>query len=153
MVEDGLDVLDWLIAVQTAPAGHLSPIGNGWWPRGGEKSRFDQQPIEATALLLAAEVAYQVTGDERYRSAMERAYAWFLGDNDLGLAGRRSGARGVLRRPHADGRQHQPGRRVHAHVADRARAHPGSPRDEHGAAPSTDDEPAASPSVARGAGR
>ena len=43
--------------------GHLSPIGNGWWQRGGERSRFDQQPIEATALLLAAEAAYEVTGD------------------------------------------------------------------------------------------
>jgi len=86
MVDTGLDVLDWLIVAQTAPAGHLSPIGNGWWPRGGEKARFDQQPIEATALLLAAESAYRATDDERYRAAMERAYAWFLGENDLGLA-------------------------------------------------------------------
>jgi hypothetical protein len=85
MVDAGLGLLDWLILVQTAPAGHLSPIGNGWWPRGGEKSRFDQQPIEATSLLLAAETAYRVTDDGRYRAAMERAYAWFLGANDLGL--------------------------------------------------------------------
>ena len=85
MVEDGLDVLDWLIAIQTDLAGHLSPIGNGWWAAGGAKSRFDQQPIEATALLLAAETAYQATADERYRAAMERSYGWFLGANDLGL--------------------------------------------------------------------
>ena len=85
MVEAGLDALDWLIAAQTAPDGHLSPIGNGWWPADGDKSRFDQQPIEATALLLAAESAFEVTGHERYRAAMERAYAWFLGGNDLGL--------------------------------------------------------------------
>jgi hypothetical protein len=85
MLKAGLDVLDWLIASQTAPSGHLSPIGNGWWPRGGEKSRFDQQPIEATALLLAAESALEATGDDTYRTAMERAYAWFLGRNDLGV--------------------------------------------------------------------
>jgi hypothetical protein len=85
MIDVGLEVLDWLIVAQTDPAGHFSPIGNGWWSCGGEKSRFDQQPIEATALLLAAEAAYQVTADDRYRSAMERAYAWFLGRNDLGL--------------------------------------------------------------------
>jgi len=85
MVGAGLDMLDWLIAAQTAPAGHFSPIGNGWWPAGGDRSRFDQQPIEATALLLAAESAYEVTGHERYREAMEQAYAWFLGRNDLGL--------------------------------------------------------------------
>ena len=35
-------------------------------------SHFDQQPIEATALLLAAESAHTVTGDARYEAAMER---------------------------------------------------------------------------------
>jgi hypothetical protein len=85
MLRIGLQVLDWLIDVQTAPDGHLSPVGNGWWPMRGERSRFDQQPIEPTSLLLAAEAAYDVTGNPRYREAMERAYAWFLGANDLGL--------------------------------------------------------------------
>lgn len=85
MIDTGLRVLDWLIRIQTATDGHLSPIGNGWWTQGGPKSRFDQQPIEATALLLAAESAYQVTGYDRHQVAMERAYAWFLGKNDLGV--------------------------------------------------------------------
>jgi hypothetical protein len=85
MIDTGLTVLDWQLDVQTTTDGHLSPIGNGWWPRGGAKSRFDQQPIEATAMLLAAESAYLVTAYDRYRSAMERSYAWFLGANDLGL--------------------------------------------------------------------
>jgi hypothetical protein len=85
MVATGRRSLDWLIDAQTAPDGHLSPVGNGWWPRGEAMSQFDQQPIEATALLLAAEAAVRVTGDNRYRTAMERAYAWFLGANDLGL--------------------------------------------------------------------
>ena len=85
MIDMGLHTLDWLVAAQTARAGHLSPIGNGWWTCGGQMSHFDQQPIEATALLLAAEVAWELTGDDRYRVAVERAYAWFLGENDLGL--------------------------------------------------------------------
>ena len=85
MVMIGLQVLDWLIDVQIAPEGHLSPIGNGWWPINGERSKFDQQPIEATTLLLAAEAAYAATGNPRYRAAMERSYAWFLGANDLGV--------------------------------------------------------------------
>jgi len=85
MIDAGLVVLDWLIVAQADPTGRFSPIGNAWWSSGGEKSRFDQQPIEATALLLAAESAFEVTADDRYRSAMERAYAWFLGRNDLGL--------------------------------------------------------------------
>ncbi len=84
MLAIGLQVLDWLIAIQTAPAGHLTPIGNAWWPRLGPRSRFDQQPIEATALLLAARSALTATGDARYRAAMEQAYGWFLGRNDTG---------------------------------------------------------------------
>jgi hypothetical protein len=86
MVDRGLAVLDWLIAAQTAEAGHLSPIGNGWWTRGEEKARFDQQPIEATSLLLAAEAALAATGAPRYAKVMDRAYGWFLGANDVGVA-------------------------------------------------------------------
>jgi hypothetical protein len=85
MLRIGLQVLDWLIEVQTSPRGRLSPVGNGWWPRNGTKSQFDQQPIEATALLLACEAAHAATRDPRYLDAMERAYAWFLGGNDLGI--------------------------------------------------------------------
>ena len=83
MLRIGLQVLDWLVSVQTAAAGHFSPIGNGWWPRGGERSQFDQQPIEATSLLLAAEAAFAATRDPRYQAVMELAYGWFLGHNDL----------------------------------------------------------------------
>ena len=81
--ERGLVLLGWLVSVQTAPGGHFSPIGNdGWWPRGGSVARYDQQPMEATALLLAAQSAYEVTGDRRHTRTMEWAYAWFLGQND-----------------------------------------------------------------------
>jgi hypothetical protein len=86
MIGTGIQALDWLFRVQTSASGHLSPIGNGWWLRGGVRSRFDQQPIEATALLLAAEAALDATGDRRFEAAMELAYAWFLGRNDLHLA-------------------------------------------------------------------
>ena len=82
----GLRVLDWLIAVQTSNGGEFSPIGSeGCWPRGGQRARFDQQPIEATAMILAAEAALAQTGDPRYLAAVELAYGWFLGDNDVGL--------------------------------------------------------------------
>ncbi len=83
MLRIGLQVLDWLIDVQTSEDGHFSPVGNGWWAHGGIKSNFDQQPIEATSLLLACEAALAATGKVRYREAMERSYAWFLGENDL----------------------------------------------------------------------
>ena len=82
----GLRVLDWLLAVQTLPDGRISPVGcRGWWPHHGPRARFDQQPIETASLLLAADAAYRTTGRERYRDAAERAFAWFLGDNDVGV--------------------------------------------------------------------
>ena len=31
MVDRGLHSIDWLIDAQTAPNGHLSPVGNEWW--------------------------------------------------------------------------------------------------------------------------
>lgn len=86
MLHRGLGLLDWLVAVQTAAEGHFSPIGNrGWWPRGGTKARYDQQPIEATALLLAAETAFEYDRDPGHRDTMEWAYGWFLGRNDMGI--------------------------------------------------------------------
>jgi hypothetical protein len=85
-VATGLRVLDWLIHTATAPDGHLTPVGNTWWRRGAARPRYDQQPIEATSLLLAAEAALDVTGDERYRATMAAAYGWYLGRNDSGVA-------------------------------------------------------------------
>ena len=83
----GLHVLDWLIEIQTSRRGTFTPIGNdGWWTHGGTRAQFDQQPIEATAVILAAAVAFESTQDAGYRRSAEAAYAWFLGDNDAGLA-------------------------------------------------------------------
>lgn len=83
----GLTLLDWLIASQMSRRGLFKPIGNdGWWTRGGLPARFDQQPIEATAMILAAIAAHGVTQDPGYVRAAEAAYGWFLGDNDAGLA-------------------------------------------------------------------
>jgi hypothetical protein len=50
------------------------------------RSQFDQQPIEATAMILAAAAAHDATRDDGYRRTAEAAYGWFLGDNDCGLA-------------------------------------------------------------------
>lgn len=85
MLDTGLRALSWLLHVQTAPGGHLSPVGNGWWPRAGRRSHFDQQPIEAAAILLAAREAFAATAESRYRHAVELAYGWFQGANDVGI--------------------------------------------------------------------
>ncbi|MEA2719494.1 MAG: hypothetical protein QOJ39_1358 [Candidatus Eremiobacteraeota bacterium] len=58
------------------------PVGNdGWYPRGGEKSRCGQQPLEAAALVDAAFAALDVTGDERWRNVADTAHDWYLGRN------------------------------------------------------------------------
>jgi len=86
MTEAGLESLTWLTAVQRAKAGHFIPIGsNGFYPRGGERARFDQQPVEVQAMVSACLEAYRVTNDPRWRKEARRAFEWFLGRNDLNL--------------------------------------------------------------------
>jgi len=85
-LEAGLESLEWLARVQTAEAGHLVPIGsNGFWRRGQERARFDQQPVEAHTMVSACLDAWRATGDEKWRVEARRAFDWFLGRNDLGL--------------------------------------------------------------------
>jgi len=84
-LEIGLRSLRWLLEAQTAPEGHFSPIGClGFWPRGGAKARFDQQPLEAHAMVSACLEAYAVTRDASWELAARRCFEWFLGRNDLG---------------------------------------------------------------------
>ncbi len=87
MVSAGLEALDWLIETQHDEInGHFVPIGSqGFYRQGGEKARFDQQPIEAAGAVSACLQAYRVTGDSRWRSEAWSAFNWFLGDNDLQL--------------------------------------------------------------------
>lgn len=84
-LEIGLASLRWLLDAQTTPDGHFAPIGcHGFWPRGGEKARFDQQPLEAHAMISACLEAFSVTRDEFWRVAARQCFDWFLGRNDLG---------------------------------------------------------------------
>jgi hypothetical protein len=87
MVSAGLEALEWLMETQRCETnGHFVPIGSqGFYRQGGEKARFDQQPIEAAGAVSACLEAYRVTGDRRWRSQAWSAFNWFLGDNDLQL--------------------------------------------------------------------
>lgn len=88
MLTVGLKALDWLIDIQTDPKKkHLSIIGNnGWYQYGKEKARFDQQPLEASALIDACYQAFITTKDIRWYRYMNWAFSWFLGNNDIGQA-------------------------------------------------------------------
>jgi hypothetical protein len=86
VVDRALQVLDWLAEVQISENGHFRPIGsNGFYKRGGPRASFDQQPIEAQAMVSACLEAYRVTSDLRWYDAAQRAFDWFIGLNDLGL--------------------------------------------------------------------
>jgi len=87
MVSAGLESLDWLSEMQHCETNrHFVPIGSqGFYPRGGQKARFDQQPLEAAGTVSACLQAYRLTGDRRWRGEAWSAFNWFLGDNDLQL--------------------------------------------------------------------
>jgi glycosyltransferase involved in cell wall biosynthesis len=85
VMEIGLRSLRWLVDNQRAEGGHFAPIGsNGFWTRGNECARFDQQPLEAYAMIAACVEAYSLTRDSIWQRAARRCFEWFLGRNDLG---------------------------------------------------------------------
>ncbi len=88
MAEAGLESLGWLSDLQRSDSsgGHFVPIGsNGFYQRGGGRARFDQQPVEAQAMVSACLEAARVTGDQRWNREARRAFDWFIGRNDLNL--------------------------------------------------------------------
>jgi glycosyltransferase involved in cell wall biosynthesis len=85
VVDIGLRSLRWLVEQQTAERGHFAPIGsNGFWIRGAERAHFDQQPVEAHAMIAACVEAYALTLDASWHRAARRCFDWFLDRNDLG---------------------------------------------------------------------
>jgi len=88
MVSAGLEALDWLVTIQRCVVnGHFVPIGSqGFYSKKTEKARFDQQPVEACAVVSACLQAYRATGKARWRKEAWSAFNWFLGDNDLEIA-------------------------------------------------------------------
>lgn len=85
MIAAGLRSLNWLVEKQTEND-HLAPVGNdGWYDRQKKKARFDQQPVEANALLEACISAYNISGKKQWLNRAKVCFNWFLGDNDLNL--------------------------------------------------------------------
>lgn len=84
LIDAGLESLTWLADIHRAKAGHFVPIGNqGFYPRGGDRARFDQQPIEAHAMVSGCLEALRITEDGQWWEHAQRAFDWFVGRNDL----------------------------------------------------------------------
>ncbi len=85
LLRTGLSMLDFYAHI-VVEDGMFVPIGNdGWYPRGGERARFGQQPLEAAALVAAALAACDATGDSRYRDLATVAGDWYFGRNTHGF--------------------------------------------------------------------
>lgn len=63
------------------------PVGqDGWFPKQGEKALFDQQPIEAGAMVQAAAAGFFATSNDDYKKTALTSFNWFFGGNKLGAA-------------------------------------------------------------------
>ena len=85
-LEIGLKSLRWLASIQKTQAGHFRSVGSdGFYVRDGARADFDQQPVEAQAMVSACLEAFHATADPTWTHEAKRAFEWFLGRNDLGL--------------------------------------------------------------------
>jgi len=77
---------DFLLS-NTFTEGHFSFVGcQGWFPKGKPKVQFDQQPIEAASSILMLKAAYRATKNKKFLHLQQKAFDWFLGENDLGAS-------------------------------------------------------------------
>ncbi len=88
--KDFLDVAEksfWFLARQTVKGEMFEPVGqNGWFPKGGQKALFDQQPIEAASMVQAATAGFFATNNKDYKKIALTCFNWFFGGNKLGAA-------------------------------------------------------------------
>ncbi len=84
LLDRGVEMLTWLFDRELRN-GHLSPTGTDGSAGHEVTAQFDQQPIEVAAMADACHRAHHLTGDARWRRAVELAGAWFDGHNDVGI--------------------------------------------------------------------
>jgi len=83
-IEAGLQSLRWLMSLQITPTGCFRPVGTKSFGRSRQKPEaFDQQPVEAAATISACLAAGRTHGGAEWPAGAMRAFAWFLGENDL----------------------------------------------------------------------
>jgi hypothetical protein len=83
-LEAGLEALAFYETVAIVD-GIFVPIGNeGWYPRGGNRAIYSQQPLDATAMIDAELAAFDATEDATHLANAELGLAWFYGKNSRG---------------------------------------------------------------------
>ncbi len=85
-IDAGMRSLRWLTMMQTAPSGCFRPVGSASFGKRFQNPEvFDQQPVEAAATISACLAAARVDDDASWPEEAMRAFAWFLGRNDLNV--------------------------------------------------------------------
>jgi hypothetical protein len=84
--DPNLETVGWrsleFLASATQPQGTFVPIGNdGWFERGGKRAIYDQQPIEACAMVDLWLAASKITGQMQYATKALETFGWFFGAN------------------------------------------------------------------------
>lgn len=82
LVEEGLQLLRWLLTHETSDGGTLSVTPVGGASADDRGARFDQQPIEVAALAEACARAHAADPAGGWQEGLAAAVAWFLGGND-----------------------------------------------------------------------
>lgn len=82
----GIELLRFLLDIESDPRGWLSPTGSEGRAPGQSGPLWDQQAIEVAALADASAAAHALTGDVAWLEAVRDCWAWFLGANDRGAA-------------------------------------------------------------------
>jgi hypothetical protein len=85
LTERGLAALSFLVLTEVRD-GHLSVTGVGGRGPGEHAPQFDQQPIEVAAIADACARAHRLGHGEQWAAMVRMSWAWFLGDNDVGVA-------------------------------------------------------------------
>lgn len=81
-----LESLDFLTKEQWNGV-YFELVGNdGWYPKGGERAFFGQQPVDAGYLVEAYVAASEVSDKFKYLELARLAFEWFLGRNRLNAA-------------------------------------------------------------------
>jgi hypothetical protein len=82
----GIETLGWILDLQISPSGCFRPVGSDSF--GSEftaPTPFDQQPVEAWAVIDGASAAFDASRDPLWLAHANRAYRWFSGGNDRGV--------------------------------------------------------------------
>ena len=87
LTQCGIETLGWVLDLQISPSGNFRPVGSDSFGHEYAPPRpFDQQPVEAWAAIDGASAAYDATADAIWLRYASRAYDWFAGANDRGVA-------------------------------------------------------------------